>query len=477
TQVAFFRTSDGGQHWQRSAVVPVTSERSAGVNVPLSVLSTNRWLLAVPNRPRLLDASAQAAPKTVESAAGTPANIVTLQMLNADIGWAKSASGNCVRAPRAAPRCAQTAQLLRTRSGGRDGQALALPPLPPAAQSAAGPAQVYSGQGFDSCYAATVDQMQTWFGSSPYRVWNLYLGGAMLYSGCTRLSAGFVSQLSQQGWQFILTWVGLQAYCTTFAYRMSSDPATAYNQGVSEANAALDAAANLGLTTADKSGVIIYFDMEAFSSSNSNCRSVAASFISGWSGQLRARGNKAGVYGLYTEMTDYVNVTNPPDDIWIAYWNNVPNLFGIPYIDDSLWANNQRLHQYGGGNETWGGVTLNIDSDVIGGDVVTPCYPLSVGASPTAAGYVQVYTTPNCSGPYFAFSSVLVKAVPNDGYLFTGWSGSATGTENPLTVTMDASKNLTANFLALRFRVFMPLYLIDPGSPGALLRPANKVTH
>ena len=51
------------------------------------------------------------------------------------------------------------------------------------------------------------------------------------------------------------------------------------------------------------------------------------------------------------------------------------------------------------------------------------------------------------------------------------------GTENPLTVTMDASKNLTANFLALRFRVFMPLYLIDPGSPGALLRPANKVTH
>src|SRR5207244_12400472 len=56
TQVAFFRTSDGGQHWQRSAVVPVTSERSAGATVPLSVLSTNRWLLAVPNRARLLDA-------------------------------------------------------------------------------------------------------------------------------------------------------------------------------------------------------------------------------------------------------------------------------------------------------------------------------------------------------------------------------------------------------------------------------------
>ncbi len=43
-------------------------------------------------------------------------------------------------------------------------------------------------------------------------------------------------------------------------------------------------------------------------------------------------------------------------------------------------------------------------------------------------------------------STVELTATPEVGYTFTGWSGDATGTDSPLTVTMDANKTITANF-------------------------------
>jgi len=44
---------------------------------------------------------------------------------------------------------------------------------------------------------------------------------------------------------------------------------------------------------------------------------------------------------------------------------------------------------------------------------------------------------------------VTVTAEPEFGYEFTGWSGNATSTENPIEITMDEHKALTANFAAL----------------------------
>lgn len=42
--------------------------------------------------------------------------------------------------------------------------------------------------------------------------------------------------------------------------------------------------------------------------------------------------------------------------------------------------------------------------------------------------------------------NVELTATPDSGYEFTSWSGDATGTNNPLTVLMNANKNITANF-------------------------------
>ena len=50
---------------------------------------------------------------------------------------------------------------------------------------------------------------------------------------------------------------------------------------------------------------------------------------------------------------------------------------------------------------------------------------------------------------YTSGSTVVLTATPATGYTFSSWSGDATGSVNPLTVTMNANKNITANFTPL----------------------------
>ena len=50
---------------------------------------------------------------------------------------------------------------------------------------------------------------------------------------------------------------------------------------------------------------------------------------------------------------------------------------------------------------------------------------------------------------YDTNSVVELTATPASGYAFNGWTGDASGTTNPISVTMNAAKNITANFIAL----------------------------
>lgn len=73
----------------------------------------------------------------------------------------------------------------------------------------------------------------------------------------------------------------------------------------------------------------------------------------------------------------------------------------------------------------------------------TTTYTLSVSASPAAGGSVS--RSPNTSN-YAAGTIVTLTANPASGYVFSGWSGSISGTSNPVTLTMDGNKSVTATF-------------------------------
>ena len=71
-----------------------------------------------------------------------------------------------------------------------------------------------------------------------------------------------------------------------------------------------------------------------------------------------------------------------------------------------------------------------------------PLYTVTVSAAPANGGTV------NGSGTFASGSSNTVTATANSGFEFVGWSGDVTGTNNPLTVTVNTNLNITANFAA-----------------------------
>jgi len=68
---------------------------------------------------------------------------------------------------------------------------------------------------------------------------------------------------------------------------------------------------------------------------------------------------------------------------------------------------------------------------------------LITAASPTNGGTID--PAPGTYN-YYINSEETVTASANSGYTFSGWSGDASGTTNPIDVTLDSNKSITANF-------------------------------
>lgn len=233
---------------------------------------------------------------------------------------------------------------------------------------------VNNQHGFDRCWLPTVNQMQTWWNESPYFVWNIYLGGIHYFCPSSSLTSAWVQSVAQQGWKFILTWVGPQPPCSQFTHKFSSDPLKAFGQGIDEAAAALAAAESLGIS-GEK---IIYYDLEFYPSSNTGCNQAVNAFLEGWTIWLQLQGDKSGVYAspCNSNIKDWINISPPPDDVWIAHWiysefNPAATVWNVACsLPNSYWGNHQRIRQYAGDHtETWGNVSLTIDSDVLDGEV------------------------------------------------------------------------------------------------------------
>jgi len=237
------------------------------------------------------------------------------------------------------------------------------------AQPAAITGQPGRGLGFDACTAPSVTAMTDWL-ASPYRVIGTYLGGENWACGYGNFNAAWVTRVASEGWRYIPIWVGLQAPCSTIPRVSVINPADAAAEGQADAASAAATAQSFGYSQ----GSPIYFDMEGYDSSNTTCAQAVLTFLGAWTQGLHAAGYLSGVYssagsGISDLASEYGQPGYAsPDDVWIADWDGNPELTD-PYLPDSDWPGH-RLHQfYGGHNETWGGVTLNIDSDSAGGDV------------------------------------------------------------------------------------------------------------
>jgi uncharacterized repeat protein (TIGR02543 family) len=91
---------------------------------------------------------------------------------------------------------------------------------------------------------------------------------------------------------------------------------------------------------------------------------------------------------------------------------------------------------------TWGGGLFRYG--------VTPSHAFTTTISPSAGG--SIVRVPNATS-YATDTVVTLTASPATGYAFTGWSGSLTGMKNPVTVTMNADKKITASFARKTKRV------------------------
>jgi hypothetical protein len=260
------------------------------------------------------------------------------------------------------------------------------------------------GYGFDQCEAPSQAAMTAWLKYSPFRAVGIYMSGSLRYCPTqANLTPTWVHTQLATGWRLLPIHLGAQASCTTRdryqSDKISADStdnyATARAQGRYEANIATAAAKRLGIVAKST----IYYDLESFSMSLTSCRQSSLWFLSAWTRGMHANGYASGVYSSAAsgiKVLDNARVTpgntaTMPDQIWIADWNGRADV-NSTYIRSDGWPG-RRIHQYQGGHqETWGGVSINIDRNYLSlsGNAETP-------PPPTTPEQTSRYTDPRCT--------------------------------------------------------------------------------
>jgi pectate lyase len=121
-------------------------------------------------------------------------------------------------------------------------------------------------------------------------------------------------------------------------------------------------------------------------------------------------------------------------------------------------------------NIDWLEVTGNSPSAASCSGTTPTSYTLTTANNPSAGGTVSNSPSGNS---FTAGTQVTLTAVPASGYTFTGWSGGATGTTNPVTVTMDANKTVTANYTQQQQTTQYTLAVNTSGSGTVSMNPAG----
>jgi hypothetical protein len=239
-------------------------------------------------------------------------------------------------------------------------------PAAPAAADTVQPGQ-FQGLGFDTCTAPSAATMQSWRAGSPYRAVGIYFGGNNRACQQPNLTAQWVADQTAAGWHLMPIYLGPQASCTTSSKIFRIDNSQAAAQGRAAADDAVVQAAAIGLA---RESVLIY-DMEAYLTTDAACRAGVLAFISAWTARLHDHGYASGFYssmgsGMADQVANY-NATGyvRPDFVDFARWDNVATVQDAA-IPATFWWPKRRMKQYRGDHvETYAGVSINIDNDIL----------------------------------------------------------------------------------------------------------------
>ncbi len=271
----------------------------------------------------------------------------------------------------------------------------------------------FTGYAFDQCHTPDQQAMNRWLLHSPYWAVGVYISGDSRFCpDQPNLTAQWVDTQLSRGWRILPITLGPQAWCSANPryrnkVRINPDPTTWYanarRQGRREAVKTRTAAQALGIAP----GSTLWYDLENFDISKQNCRESALSFLSAWTNKMHRLGYRSGVYssgGAGITMLDDARTSRPgrysmPDQVWVADWNGQDTV-DTPWVRADGWLPGGRAHQYRGGhNETWGGVTINVDNsylDLGKGSVPRPAPAHCGGVNIDFPSYT--YTRPGWSG-------------------------------------------------------------------------------
>ena len=217
-------------------------------------------------------------------------------------------------------------------------------------------------QGFDNCEAQSTAFYNDWISTnSPFWQTIAYFAGGNRACANTALSPSWFNLNAAYGYAFYLTFVGKQSYCnhTAYAYTISQNTATAFNEGYAAAGVADTAVDNFLLTGT----LTIEFDLEGYTNNPTGCRAAAASFIEGWDEGLEAAGHFPSVYGssVSSYLVDFKSISTPPVVVRAANVASPPNP-DVNHIDglDPSWWQHSRHKQWAvsAHTKTYGSHTL-----------------------------------------------------------------------------------------------------------------------
>lgn len=302
-----------------------------------------------------------------------------------------------------------------------------------------GPASAtrFSGYAFDACAAPALSTMKAW-SSSPYDGVGVYIGGPNRTCSQPNLTSSWVSAASVLRWRLIPIYMGRQAPCTNRVNAVEFTASDAASSGTADAADAVAKAKALGMLT----GSAVYGDMENYVSTDTTCRAAVLAYLSAWTKELHRQGYLAGVYANLSSgakhLSDAYGSTSyaRPDALWVARWDGSSALTDWTGIPNGQWANHQRGKQYRGDHdETYGGVTVNIDSDRFDAPVATVGYDYRVtdstalnGRSGPSTSYPVMSTYPPgatvkvvCQTPGSTVGSTSVWDKLSDGHYVTDY--------------------------------------------------------